>query len=173
MRLRSRNHATAAAVLFALTAIDVGDAQDPHLVGPEQITDVYWCNIVLPPDSGDGNYATNIWPDAIVPYYFDTNVGSTNQQRARDAMSEIEAVSRVVFIECKNQCKSEVNYIRIRDSSNDPRPRDSSWVGMREGEQTINITSWPSRFKIVHELMHSLGLWHEHQRTDRGRYVQM
>ena len=40
-------------------------------------------------------------------------------------------------------------------------------VGVQGGLQSVNIVSWTSRFIIVHELLHALGFWHEHQRIDR------
>jgi len=33
--------------------------------------------------------------------------------------------------------------------------------------------SWKFRHVIVHEFLHALGSWHEHQRPDRDQYVQI
>ena len=41
------------------------------------------------------------------------------------------------------------------------------------GRQTIWIRNWPWKFIIAHEIGHALGLIHEHQRPDRGRFVKI
>ena len=52
------------------------------------------------------------------------------------------------------------------------------WVNFRASmdgcrKDTINIVSWGTQFIIVHELLHSLGLFHEQSRPDRDTYVDV
>ncbi len=108
-------------------------------------------------------WATNFWP-STVPYEFDANVTAINQQRAIDAMAEWEAVANVNFVPRAN----EANYIHIQNST-----KNSSQIGMVGGKQVVNIISWNSRFIIVHELAHVLGMWHEQSRVDRDSYVNI
>jgi len=39
------------------------------------------------------------------------------------------------------------------------------------GRQTINIFNWNIRFKMCHELAHTLGFYHEQSAPDRDTYV--
>ena len=121
------------------------------------------CTIILPEGATAGTFATNTWPDGIVPYVFNENVTPENQQKGIEAMAEIEAVATVDFIPRTD----EVNYVMIRD---DPSSNASN-LGMIGGEQTIWISAWNAKFIIVHELMHTLAIWHEQQRKDRDEYV--
>ena len=47
------------------------------------------------------------------------------------------------------------------------QPYDLNWHGIRIGEKCIE-----SRI-ITHELLHALGLQHEHQRKDRDNYIEI
>jgi hypothetical protein len=122
------------------------------------------CTIQMPEGVADGTYQTNTWPGGIVPFTFDASVDETNQERAIDAMAEIEAISPVRFV----PRVADGSYITFRDSTS-----NSSSVGRQGGQQFVNIQSWSFRFIIVHELLHALGAWHEQQRPDRGTYVQI
>jgi astacin len=105
---------------------------------------------------------TQFWPSGIVYYEFDANVSAANRTIAISAMSEWEAVANVDF----RPRNSEANYIHIQDST-----ANNSEVGMVGEEQIINIVSWGTKFRIVHELGHSLGFYHEQSRSDRDSYV--
>ena len=105
---------------------------------------------------------TDFWPSGVVPYVFDSNVSSANRTRATDAMAEWEAVANVNF----RPRNGEGDYVHIQDSD-----ANNSEVGRAGGKQIINITSWTSKFVIVHELGHTLGFYHEQSRSDRGNYI--
>jgi hypothetical protein len=107
-------------------------------------------------------YQTNLWLNHVVPYVFDANVTPINRNRMVLAMAEIEAVANVTFIERT----VEADYLHIQSSTG-----NNSFVGRIGGGQVVNIVSWTFRYVIVHELCHALGMWHEHQRSDRGEYV--
>ena len=118
----------------------------------------------LPASQTDGVYeAARLWPGGIVPYVFNQNVSAANQVKAREAMDTIEAVCNVEFIPRTN----EADYVELRNDTSSY----SEWIGKRGGVQIVGILPWDARFIIVHELMHALGAWHEHQRTDRDPYI--
>jgi hypothetical protein len=129
---------------------------------PDIVRELRPCDIT--PSRSRGNHATNLWPQGVVPYLFNPNVSPENQQRALNAMAEIEAVCGVHFIERS----TERDYVVIRDSSS-----NSSAIGRQGGVQTIQIYNWNRRFIICHELMHAAGVYHEHQRPDRDSSVQV
>ena len=50
-----------------------------------------------------------------------------------------------------------------------------SFIGMMGGRQTISLQPSNCIFKgsAMHELMHALGFYHEHTRTDRDKYIKI
>src|SRR5262249_30242618 len=113
------------------------------------------------------SYATNWWPNGIVPFEFDANcgVGSTtcvtlaNQTAMVSAMGVLQNAANVAFQQCANNTCAG-NSVHIQNSTTG----NNSQVGVQGGKQIINIISWNSQFIMVHELLHCLGLFHEHQR---------
>ena len=125
-------------------------------------------------------------------------VSPANQAAMRAAMNVLERAANVRFVQCPgNDCPEFIglalyNYVHIRDTTNDTviapaapgtppntcqsTSANNSPVGAQGGPQTVNIVSWtgiggaPS-FRIVHELMHTLGLFHEQSRQDRDTFV--
>ena len=117
---------------------------------------------------GGGRHSTFIatpWTASIVPYAFNANVNQLNRERAIEAMGVWAAVSALTFVERTNQA----NYIVF----NSHPSSNNSFVGMIGGPQTINVVSWHSRYTIVHEVGHAVGLLHEQSRPDRDTFVQI
>ncbi len=102
------------------------------------------------------------WPNGIVPYVFDTSFTSQYRDSMLAAMAELEAVSRIDFV--IRGSESDYIYIQLADVNN-------SAVGRQGGKQLVNIFNWNKRFIMVHELMHSLGFWHEQTRPSRDQFV--
>ncbi|NVJ60528.1 MAG: pre-peptidase C-terminal domain-containing protein [Gammaproteobacteria bacterium] len=102
------------------------------------------------------------WVDGKVFYEFDSNVTELNRQRFIEAYQVWESVADLEFIERTNQA----NYIYVQNDN-----RNYAIVGMVGGRQILSMISWQSKYIIVHEIGHSLGMWHEHMRSDRDDYV--
>ncbi len=99
-------------------------------------------------------------------YAFNANVSEPHRQHFRDAAEEWAMFANLTFIERTNQ----PNYILVND---DPTiDNGNASIGMLGGPQPMNIgsTAW-NRVTLIHEIGHTLGLNHEHQRSDRDTYV--
>ena len=128
-----------------------------------------FCATACPPPGPEGFYTPNTWPGGNVFYRFDAAVTATQQQQMLAALDAIEAAVNVQFI----PWSGEGNWITILAGPNS----SSSHIGMKQppgsGEQTVSIAphSWSLPGIMMHEVMHALGLRHEHQRWDRETYI--
>ena len=123
-------------------------------------------------DVSDATYRTNLWINGIVPFEFDANVVANPawQSAMISAMAVLENAANVHFQQCPdNECSVLLfGWVHIQNSTGNNSP-----VGRIGLEQTINIVSWNSQYTIVHELLHTLGFYHEQSRADRGTYIQV
>jgi hypothetical protein len=123
---------------------------------------------ILVPDrpGSDATWSTacDLWPEGLVYFEFDDNVVTDNRNRMREAMDEVIGVCGVVFLPRLD----EENYVHIYLSTANASP-----VGMEGGEQGLYIHNFDVRFIMVHELLHTLGFWHEQSRPDRDTYIEV
>jgi hypothetical protein len=107
--------------------------------------------------------STRRWTDGIVPYVIPANFPSPS--RITNAISHIESnTNGVDFVTRTNQS----SYITFRTSSG-----CSSSVGRTGSVQYVNLASGCSTGNTIHELLHALGMFHEHTRCDRDSFVRI
>ncbi|XP_055614691.1 zinc metalloproteinase nas-14-like [Uranotaenia lowii] len=112
------------------------------------------------------------WPDGIVPYVFHEDECDLDYRaRILDSMNVIQQSSCVHFIP---KTDDQLEHIRFRKSS----LGCGSSIGYRPGQsEPLDVVyddfclSLPGA--IQHELLHVLGLFHEHTRPDRDDYVEI
>jgi len=118
----------------------------------------------------DGAY---IWPKGYVPVRIDASMKSKKTifnsdmyQNALDAIKDINSITNIRLIPYTNQ----KDYIRIMYTT-DTGYGGISPLGRKGGEQILYITRQSDVKTIIHELLHSLGFWHEQSRYDRDQHV--
>ncbi|GGB52205.1 M12 family metallopeptidase [Shewanella inventionis] len=103
------------------------------------------------------------WDLGVIPYTISTNYSTSQINSILQAMSDIEDVSGVIFVERSNQA----DYISIYKGSG-----CSSQVGKRGGSQNVSLADGCfSGGTPTHELLHAAGFWHEQSREDRDSYI--
>ncbi len=129
-------------------------------------------DVMIPLREGKGSNSTaavtsNLWPTKVIVYEFDPAVDATTRQRVIDAMNPWRSAG-IIFRQRTNQS----SFVRITTEYLPQYP----WVCAVAtiGYQQVN-TYYAGRNcrmrDFVHEWGHILGLFHEHQRTDRDQFV--
>ncbi|XP_037541584.1 zinc metalloproteinase nas-14 isoform X2 [Nematolebias whitei] len=109
----------------------------------------------------DRNAVNMVWGDAIVPYEINPNVAS----RTADILAAFNMIMRSTCIRFQPHT-NEYNYIEIKNGAG-----CSSFVGCRGGSQPVYFDKTCSVGNLCHELIHGLGLFHEHTRPDRDQHI--
>ncbi|OCA79984.1 hypothetical protein BBH99_04960 [Chryseobacterium contaminans] len=108
------------------------------------------------------------WPNRTIYYTIASNMGSINVNKINTAVSEYNSKTNVRWVQRTNQS----NYVEfIFGSSNG----SDGWahIGYQGGKQTISLDQYISVGSVIHEMGHTVGLYHEHARKDRDQYVSI
>lgn len=103
------------------------------------------------------------WTNAIVPYKIAD--GHPRKELILQAIEHINAKTNVCIV----PQSSEANYVEFVNQDNGCW----SYVGMIGGKQVINVSVNCPFGSVVHEICHAMGMWHEHTRPDRDKYVKI
>lgn len=112
------------------------------------------------------------WEKGVIPYIFGTDYGKLTSN-ITTAMRSIEAKTCIKFV----PRTSEKDYIRIIAANgvcNSAVGRNGNGaqdLRLSHSQTATSIQTCLSQSTIVHELMHAIGLDHEHNRADRDKAV--
>ena len=101
------------------------------------------------------------WPGGVVPYVLSSSFPTPS--RVTNAIAHIEANTTGIDFVVRT---TQSNYIEFRTSTG-----CSSNVGRIGGRQYVSLASGCSTGNTIHELLHALGMFHEHTRCDRDSFV--
>jgi Astacin (Peptidase family M12A) len=104
------------------------------------------------------------WPNCTIPYDLNSHPCST---AIRIAIRTIDSLTNLTFI----PKTSQTNYIQFVTGTGYSSP-----VGMQNGRAnsiTISSSGGCPTGKIIHETLHSAGLFHEQSRADRNTFVNI
>ena len=118
-----------------------------------------------PPNSASQTGVSK-WTGGIVYYAFDASVSAAHRTATLDAMAEWAMFGNIAF----TLRVAQPNYILIKDVPG--LGGGVAALGMAGGAQqfVIGSNAW-NRGTLLHELGHTLGLIHEHQRSNRNTFV--
>ncbi|MEU3642279.1 M12 family metallopeptidase [Lentzea sp. NPDC034063] len=101
------------------------------------------------------------WPGGRVPFEIDPAL--PDQARVHNAIAHWERNTRIRLVP---RNATDTNFIRFQ-----PGDGCSSPVGMRGNRQNITLATTCPTGATIHEIGHSVGLWHEQSREDRNNFV--
>uniref|UniRef100_A0A0K2TKZ8 Metalloendopeptidase n=1 Tax=Lepeophtheirus salmonis TaxID=72036 RepID=A0A0K2TKZ8_LEPSM len=119
--------------------------------------------------SGDSYF---LWSDKRIPYTIDPSFNSTNMDNIVESIKYFNDIFSSC-IQFQPKSDSDYTYVQIKNTGS-----CTSRIGRAYWpfpvSQDINIGRCaPSIGHIKHELMHTVGFYHEHSRSDRDMYVDI
>ena len=106
------------------------------------------------------------WPNKTVPYRVDASL--PNAQRVTDAIAHWQQKTPFKFVMRDPNNSSHSDFVTFRAGSG-----CSSSVGRQGGEQFVTLGSACTKGNCIHEIGHTIGLWHEQSRADRDLFIRI
>lgn len=116
---------------------------------------------------------SRLWRSGRVPFVIDNRDFSTTGH-ATTVQRAVAHWNTRSILQLEPRRSSDPDFLVFREHST----ACQSKVGRRGGEQAVlcDLDSVPARFtqaSVIHEIGHAVGLYHEHQRPDRDRFVRV
>jgi hypothetical protein len=101
------------------------------------------------------------WPSATVFYRIAESL--PHPERVEQAIKHWQDHTPIRF---KERTATDKDFVTFQ-----PGAGCSSFVGRRGGEQSITLGSACTAGNAIHEIGHTVGLWHEQSRSDRDQFI--
>ena len=114
-----------------------------------------------------------LWEDGLVPFKIDRSSFDRHVeliQLIKDAVSKINSFD--LHVEFREKAAHDEDYVEFKYFYSNEASGESK-LGRIGGKQYIFLAKTAKIGSLLHEMMHSLGFAHEHQRLDRDNYVRV
>lgn len=109
-----------------------------------------------------------LWRFGIIPYKINNGFTSSERQTILDAIDELNEKTNLNIVPRNGQD----HYVKFKRKPGMVGAGRSP-VGRQRRPNTIELDVNVSKETVIHEILHSAGIWHEQSRSDRDRYVRI
>ncbi len=118
-------------------------------------------------------YAQYLWPKVSgvsqIPYKIDPSSGDTSNLSTALSQFNSDFMGLIQFVAYTNQ----TDYVNFYFDPNNTSGVCEAYEGRVGGEQTVGGSASCTVATILHEMGHTVGVWHEQTRDDRNTYVNV
>jgi hypothetical protein len=107
------------------------------------------------------------WPNGTIRFRISESLAPMAKS-ILDAIAIWRNGTDLRFVRCIEPLASSDCAVEFR-----PGTRASSEVGCRVFLQHVTLPAESTRYTILHEIGHLIGLWHQHQREDRDEHIRV
>lgn len=111
-----------------------------------------------------------LWPNSTIPYLINTSDFPESSAAYNEVVAAINLFNRLTNLAWIPRT-NETDYVEFTIADSWCR----SFIGRQGGRQTIEC-ALHRNFRsgnLVHEMLHAVGFYHEHQRSDRDNYIEV
>ncbi|XP_057316847.1 low choriolytic enzyme-like [Hydractinia symbiolongicarpus] len=141
---------------------------------------LYQGDMVLRPDqkevlkNGGSAFASIIgyrWPNGVVPYVVTNGIGNDGKKAVADAIADYHEFTCLKFVKRTNQ-REYIKFVGHGGCSSPVGYNNPEFTNNGVNEITLGI-GCRSKGTTMHEIGHSIGLYHEQSRPDRDQHVHI
>jgi uncharacterized protein (TIGR03437 family) len=117
----------------------------------------------------DASFTTgSLWPGGWIPYEIDPAIPAATLSRVQAAIDAWNGYDTPIRLQPR---AGETAYVRFARKTTPPVGACFSNVGRTGGQQSISVEDSCGTVTLIHEIGHTVGLFHEQSRRDRNRHV--
>lgn len=110
------------------------------------------------------------WPNGTIPVSIDLSIYANGlQEPVEAALTYLNSKTELCYVMRTN----EADFVHIRVGSLPRGALGVSPIGRKGGKQSLTLAASAVTGTVVHELLHSAGLYHEQCRSDRSFYINV
>jgi len=141
------------------------EMENPNLFGGDMILSPDQKKAIHDDKVSYGSIIGKRWPNAVIPYTISSSLGSQARRAIQLAIADYTKFTCLKWVPRKGE-RDYVNFYRGGGCS--------SAVGRQGGRMDLSLGSGcEDKGTAIHEMGHSIGLYHEQNRPDRDNYIKI